>query len=246
MPKQGSAGFSDNTPMKEEHFRMILGTHMRIVKGLLGRQRWMVPFYVYGDLNAGPGDYSPAYGFPLFGSPVIALTVAKAIGLPLQAAFYEQDATTIIALRRALLNSGMWADPQRPDLFFRTPEQAALIYEGDYHTNALTALEHFQEHHNPKSIYGLLYSDENGNCPPFALLGDYAKVLPRLDVLIHVAATPIKRQFYSPVHPLMKRLDELMAMVPKDYWMIREPYGRHQWTFLIGTNWHSFPRFRTQ
>jgi hypothetical protein len=35
----------------------------------------------------------------------------------------------------------------------------------------------------------------------------------------------------------------LIRDVPKRYWLIREPYYQHQWTFLIGTNWDTFPDF---
>jgi hypothetical protein len=123
----------------------------------------------------------------------------------------------------------------------------ATLLAGNCLETARDLLTHYLQHtRHPKSHYGLIYSDENGALPPFALLGDYARHLPHLDILIHVAATPIKRQRLSPNHPLSERLDELMATIAKEQWIVRQPYGHHQWSFLIGTNWDAFPRFKRQ
>jgi len=34
-----------------------------------------------------------------------------------------------------------------------------------------------------------------------------------------------------------------MASIDKRVWLVRQCSGRHQWTFLLGTNWDSFPEF---
>jgi hypothetical protein len=68
--------------------------------------------------------------------------------------------------------------------------------------------------------------------------------LEHCDIIIHVAATPIKRQFYSSMHPLSQCLSEMVKTIGKAIWIVREPHEHFQWTFLIGTNWDSFPIFK--
>lgn len=244
MPHNGNVGYSGNTPLKQNHFRVLLDTHMHIVLDFFKRKPWIEPQYFYLDLNAGPGRYA-VQGEDLYGSPLIACAVAQAIGLPLHAIFCERGGTEVEALRQELARFGFRSDAAHPDVFHNQRSIVATICAGDYMVTGKDLLEHLTQHHTQKR-YGLIYSDENGSLPPFALLQAYAQVLEYVDIVIHLAASPIKWQVVSPVHPLSQRLDELLQTIPKRYWWIREPYMQHQWTFLIGTNWERFPRFKKQ
>jgi hypothetical protein len=243
MPRHGNVGYSKNTPVKQDHFRLLLDTHMRIVNGLFQAKPWIEPLYFYLDLNAGPGRY-PVHDDWLYGSPLIACAVAQAIGLPLQAIFCEQGAREVQSLREELIRFG-FAKTVEEDVFHNARTIMATICADDYLVTSKELLRHFQEHIHIKR-YGLIYSDENGNFPPFDLLGQYALVLPYVDIVIHLAASPIKLQRVSPIHQLSRRLDEFLGDIQKRYWMIREPYLQHQWSFLIGTNWSRFPQFKRQ
>ncbi len=243
MPRNGSVGYSDNTPIKQEHLRVLLRTHMPIVKSIM-QKRWVEPCYLYLDLNAGKGRYA-VDGAWLYGSPLIACAVAQAFDVPLQAVLCERDHASLRSLRRELITFGFASVPDQEDLYHNHHQIMASVCPGDYEVSARDFLAHLQQH-TSKERYGLLYSDENGSCPPFALLSEYARTLPYLDIVIHLAASPIKWQRVSTVHPFRQRLDELMSTIQKTYWLIRDPYGHHQWTFLIGTNWPAFPKFRKQ
>jgi hypothetical protein len=244
MPKNGSMGVSENTHLKQEHFTVVMNTHMAIVRSIMQRKAWVDPHYVYIDLNAGAGRYTDERGTPITGSPLRTLAIADRLALPLWGCLCESNRRTAAALQGALTAWGL--EEQGGTL--RRGATAMWIAPASY----LEGVPHFLDACLPPTTrrkapyYGMIYSDENGAIPPFALLGECARRLPYCDLLIHVAATTIKRQRYSPAHPLMLRLDELMATVPKTTWVVREPYTHQHWTFLIGTNWDSFPRFRKQ
>lgn len=243
MPKDGSVGISDNTPYKQYGFGKILKPHMGMVRGIMRRHAWVVPSYVYVDLTAGSGRSSWEDTI-IHGSPIVALDMARSLHVPLHGFLCERDAQSAQSLRYELRHRGLREHNAHPDVFLASTGQDYTLYEGDHQIYAPVILEHLHLHQGQRLYYGLVYSDENGRCPPFDILGAFARVQARMDLLIHVAATPIKRQYYSPIHPLMKRLDQLMETVQKDYWFVREPYGRFQWSFLLGTNWKLFPEFR--
>lgn len=35
-----------------------------------------------------------------------------------------------------------------------------------------------------------------------------------------------------------------MERIGKKAWLIREPFGKHQWSFILGVNWEEFPEFK--
>ena len=65
----------------------------------------------------------------------------------------------------------------------------------------------------------------------------------KLDVLVNCPSTTIKRAAGAFPHIERKNLLENLLAIEKDYWYVREPYHKMQWTFLIGTNWDQFPLF---
>jgi hypothetical protein len=80
----------------------------------------------------------------------------------------------------------------------------------------------------------------------------------RLDVLIYYTGTLNKRvrgayskQQNAPgkvFHRIMKQrgvlAEEIINANIKQHWVIREPHGKDQWTFLWGSNWEKFQSFR--
>jgi hypothetical protein len=230
MPMIGSAGYSSNTPLKQYHFSILADTHLHIVRGILSRAAWAFPSYLYIDLNAGPGQYVLDDGSYSLGSPLQMCLRADALGMPLTPYLCESDPTTAHTLRQTLVSHGL-------------PTQG--VTDGNNRVTVPHVLSNLTRSsgYALSTCYGLIYSDENGSLPPFDLLGKCAQSLRLCDILIHVAATPIKRQYYSDRHPLIERLDEMIAQVKKAHWYVRKPYGQHQWTFFLGTNWNAFPDF---
>jgi hypothetical protein len=244
MPRDGSAGYSEYTRQKQEHLWLILNTIGGVLNGIIQRHQWVNPYILWWDLNGGPGCYHNGS----IGSPLLALQMARKYDLPFEASAWEIDDESHGRLVQNLVRIG------RLRLVDTTNRQAILraedtrdairytVYPSDYNVSIPKGLKDLQS--TAKSRYGMIYSDENGRLPPFTLLRQCAEVLEHCDIIIHVAATPIKRQFYSSMHPLSQRLSEMVKTIGKVIWIVREPHEHFQWTFLIGTNWDSFPIFK--
>jgi hypothetical protein len=245
MPFNGHVGYSINTPKKQEHYHNLLKVHMDIVKGILQRNgHWAQPTYLLLDLNAGPGVYH-GLGQSISGSPLIACAIAHALDLPMHAIFCERGEEELASLRQELIQFGLSRHPSAPDHYHNTRTLNVTLCPGDYRVTATRLLDVLVRQQRTKQ-YGLIYSDENGSFPPFDLLAAYARELHYMDIVIYVAASPIKWQRISRVHALTERLDEMLHRIDKKYWLVRKPSGPHQFSFLIGTNWDAFPTFHKQ
>jgi three-Cys-motif partner protein len=213
---------SGSTPTKDAHFREILDVHIRCTKAILAKcekkyPKWANPAYHYFDLNAGPGiDTASRHG-----SPMVFLDLIEHYQMNYRAVLFERDKK----------NSA--------DLIANVGEKAEVV-TGDH-------IETFPSYFNKaqKNTFGLVYSDPSGNVPPFELLADWSSYpsYARTDVLIYVSSANVKRALKSPKAQLESRLDELIHLINKRFWIVREPQNKHQWTFLIGTNWIDFPAF---
>jgi len=64
-------------------------------------------------------------------------------------------------------------------------------------------------------------------------------------VLFNFSAANIKRTLKCSLTKENRNLRELFSVVNKTHWLIREPYYKHQWSFLLGTNWASFPAYKS-
>jgi len=106
-----------------------------------------------------------------------------------------------------------------------------VIYEGDNKEILPGLLNGI-----PKHSYGLIYADPNG-LANFNLLSQAAKTRRKLDILIHYPAASAKRN--------NRDLLEYLKIVGKSVWLIREPEGKHQWTFLFGTNYSEYKAWRS-
>lgn len=243
MPFYGSAGFSENTPLKQQHFGIILEAHAEITKAILRKYPWATPYYLYFDMNAGPGLYPDNTS----GSPIISTDVLQHLGMPFCGYCVEDNQATYERLCHTFRRVYAPYEQQEAITKYLIPENGRVLL---HHSPSHKAVEDFLAllktwPYSYSSMYGLVYHDPNGY-PEFETLQRCADTLPRTDILIHCQANIIKRCFHSPRHPSYdKRLDQLMQSIKKDYWLIREPYGRDQWTFLLGTNWTDFPEFRT-
>lgn len=93
MPIIDNMGYSEITEIKQEHFRLILQAHLRIVKTIFVKHQYSLPTYFYFDINAGSGQYE---GKP--GSPLIFLEEVTQVDIPYSAVFIDKDEKNIEAL----------------------------------------------------------------------------------------------------------------------------------------------------
>ena len=80
--------------------------------------------------------------------------------------------------------------------------------------------------------YGLVYADPIGKEIPVELLAKVSARLPKVDILSYISATNYKRRGGP-------RLADHIAAVGKRHAYIREGFDKHQWTFILWTN---FPK----
>lgn len=111
------------------------------------------------------------------------------------------------------------------------------VYHGDF-ADVLPSLVNAlpDRRHN-----GAVFIDPNGIIPSLDVLQRLFKTnkLNGVDVILNVGATTYKR--CSGAGHDTPTLEDTIASFSKRHWIVREPYGRNQWTFLIGSNWDGFP-----
>lgn len=236
MPKDmlGTLGNSEETRIKQKHFREIVRPHMKIVKSILNRfgGHKHGSHYFYIDMNAGCGWYNDRRKSFFVGSPVISIEEASLVGVDLNGYFIESLPASVIWLKKAIDHTNKRG--------FSTN-----IVNMDHRSCVVDIVRSMGQDIKP---YGLIYNDPSGTDPSFDVLADLAS-LPQarcLDILIYCSATNIKRKIKAAPSKYSQRLSAGMALIDKKHWIIRKPRCAHQWTFLIGTNWTQFPVFRGQ
>ena len=223
MPINGSVGQSDYTKVKQHHFSVIVSTFLTAAKGMLTRNRGdHEQYFLYVDLYAGSGENMD--NVP--GSPII---------------FHEAAKKAQICTLPILVEENEYSVKQLQDKLF----SVGANYFKIKNTNNEDFVEMMIKQPVRKSTYGLVYLDPNG-IPNFELLRRLSEVRQyyKLDFLINCPATAIKRAIGNVKCKQQSRLFEELKTIKKTNWMIREPIGKWQWTFIIGTNWNDPPQFK--
>src|SRR5437870_11571321 len=101
MPRDGSEGFSEQTPRKQEDLRYVFRTGMMVQMAIWKKYPRMPQTLFYLDLRAGSGIVGGAEG-----SPAIFWREALALGVPCQAYFCERDPQSADRLRACLKAMG--------------------------------------------------------------------------------------------------------------------------------------------
>jgi len=229
MPVVNNMGQSDCTPVKHEHYQTVMQAHMKICRNMIQGRNYAARQYLHFDINPGdggtPGDY---------GSPVITSTIAARLDLPFRGVFIEIDETNAKRLSERFADA--W------NITVHHGNHADILPQ--YITNPPL------QDKNGRSdwIFGSLFSDPNGSAPPWELLTEFAAVYQRIDIIIYLSAANIKRVRRAAEErgEHLPCLIEQMTAVPKKHWLVREKQAKHEWTFLIGTNWTDFPEFKRQ
>jgi len=225
MPIVNGIGCSEFTFEKQEIFHGIMDMHTSIVKSIIGRGK-AAPAYYYFDLTAGAGLYQDDKKRWIIGSPIRAIAHLQTKEMEYFATLYEATKENADVLRNHLT------------MFNRHANTICVI-------NADSAEVIKEKLNGGKPKYGIIYADTNATIPPFETFTKLANIsgYSCIDFMTTYAASSHKRQIKAGHCDAKERLPEILSKINKKFWLIREPTGKHQWTFLIGTNWANFPQW---
>lgn len=237
-------GYGVYSASKRSHLSAFLGLHTTIVQNVTSRYDWAHQQYTYIDLNAGTGIHEDDYG-----SPLIFLGHVKS---GYRAYFVEIEDVAVASLEKNLRSA---MRDRTNKISFPQGKDSIHLARGDNRVFLPQITEQLRQDYlaSRKSAFGLIFSDENGADIPFDELARVYKQphMSRIDVLIYVSATSLKRVMKSCSLTSRLRLNEYIQAINKKHWQVRQPQGQHQWCFLFGTNWDKkgkmgYPELRKQ
>lgn len=211
---------SPETETKQRNFRGLLRIIMTTAKSQIVKSWPDSRFWIY-DLNAARSSYPNSNGEMVLGSSTIGVQMCKSLGMNFHAYLCELLPDNAQELRE----------------FFEPDGERVNVLCGD----SSERLPHYLPIAG-RQRFGYVYADPNDAQLPVDLLANIFRrsVFQRTDLIINIAAASLKRLINHEAYGDIS-LSTLLRRIDKKYWLVREPHGKHQWTFIVGTNWADFP-----
>jgi three-Cys-motif partner protein len=225
MPIIDGVGEGPLTQRKLDDFKKIIEMHLNITYNVICRVN-APRMYRYIDLTAGKGY---ALNPPRRGCAVIFADAIERMykgQMNYRADFVDEDPAHIESLKT-------WLAPVKEQ--YACDDSWWHFHEEQYQSigPALAKV-------NPQHQFGLVFVDPNGDAPDIKTLATFANLRPKMEILIYVATTNLKRAPGAPV------FSDYLNAIPKTNWLVREKQaGDSQgWTFLLGSRTNTFGNYK--
>jgi hypothetical protein len=227
MPLEDDIGYGEVTPLKIEHLAKIFEMHLLVTQAVLNRHPYYEQTYRYIDLTSGKG-VSPDN--KTIGSPLVFLQQAESEKFKnaYRADFIEQNDESLIELRTNVMKF--------------CKDRNCRCEQIHYHMGSYEQILPNLISGDNKKEFGLIFVDPSGNLPNFDVLKLASSSRPRMEILIYLSSTNIKRVYKYK----RKLLSDYMKELGKNYWLIRKPlsWDSHKWTFLLGSSAPIFKKYK--
>lgn len=227
MPIEDEVGYGPCTKIKIEHFSKIVAMHLAVTQAVLNKFKSKFPqHYCYIELTAGKGFSPDGYK----GSTIAFLEEAEdeKFKLPYRADFIECDKKNISELEETLNGEKAKQGWISENWYFHCRKYEDVI-------PMLLSHKTYE--------FGLVFVDPSGNLPDFDTLHYIAEKRPKMEILIYLPSTNVKRTYqYTD-----KRLTDYIDRIGKQNWLIRKPiaWDQFKWTFLLGSNANIFKNYKS-